>query len=101
MAYTDESRSRLDRGLRPNRQGAEESTTGPRGPWQPRSDHHYTVHELADEWNLSTDYIRRMFGNEAGVLVFSKRQPGKRVYRVIRIPPAVAERVYRRSQIVG
>ncbi len=69
------------------------------GSWEPARGHHYTVDELAKEWNLSTDFIRRAFVREPGVLMFSKPRPGTRTYRVLRIPAAVAQRVYRRSQI--
>ncbi len=67
--------------------------------WKPLYGHHYTVHELAEEWNFSDDHIRRIFADEPGVLVFMKYRPGKRTYRVLRIPAAVAERIYRRSQV--
>lgn len=67
--------------------------------WTPQEGHHYTVRELAKEWNLSADYIRRVFDGEPGVLVFTRRRPGRRMYRVLRIPAAVAERVYRRHQL--
>ena len=68
-------------------------------PWRAPAGRHDTVRELASEWNLSPDYVRRVFAREPGVLVFSSQRPGRRVYRVLRIPLAVAERVYRRSQV--
>ena len=71
----------------------------PGEPWQPLAGQHYSVRELAVEWNLSADYIRRAFLREPGVLVFTRRRPGRRVYRVLRIPGVVAQRVYRRSQV--
>lgn len=67
--------------------------------WKPLKDYHYSVDEIAEEWNLSDDYIRRIFADEPGVLIFAKHRPGRRTYRVLRIPAAVAERVYRRSQV--
>jgi hypothetical protein len=67
--------------------------------WEPVRGHHYTVDELAQEWNLSADFIRRAFGGEPGVVIFSQHRPGRRLYRTIRIPAAVAERVYRRSRL--
>lgn len=63
------------------------------------AERHYTVHELSREWNLSPDYIRRMFADEPGVLLFTKRRMGRRTYRILRIPASIAERVYRRSQV--
>jgi predicted DNA-binding transcriptional regulator YafY len=53
----------------------------------------YTVNELAAEWGLSPDTIRRRFANERGVIVISNSKPGKRPYRTLRIPPSVADRV--------
>jgi len=58
---------------------------------------HYTVAEIAQGWKLSPDKVRRLFENEAGVLVLEN--PGafsRRRYRTLRIPESVAERVYRR-----
>ena len=58
---------------------------------------HYTVDEIAQAWKLSPDKVRRLFENEAGVLVLEN--PGafsKRRYRTLRIPKSVVERVYRR-----
>jgi hypothetical protein len=56
----------------------------------------YTPQELAVEWGLSTDKIRELFANEAGVKKI--RDPraaakGKRHYTTLRIPENVAERV--------
>ena len=59
---------------------------------------HLTVADLADQWSLSLDAVRRMFENEPGVLVLGERsRPGKRRYTTLRIPRSVAERVYRRN----
>ncbi len=60
------------------------------------NEHHYSVQELAAAWNVSPDTIRRLFLNEPGVLNFSRPSRRKRVYRPIRIPATVAERVYQR-----
>lgn len=59
---------------------------------------HYTVGELAERWNLSPDTIRRLFGNEPGVLMLGEggRSRGKRRYTTLRIPESVVERVHRR-----
>jgi hypothetical protein len=62
---------------------------------------HFSVGELSERWNLSTDSIRRLFENEPGVLVFKNNQPYKRTYKTLRIPESVAMRVYRRSTVVG
>lgn len=67
--------------------------------WKPLTGHHYTVGELSEEWNISADYVRRIFSDEAGVVIFMKHRKGRRTYRTFRIPSAVAERVYRRSQV--
>lgn len=62
---------------------------------------HYSVAELAEQWNLSKDSIRRMFENEPGVLSLqADRRPWKRVYKTLRIPQSVAERVYRRNLVI-
>jgi hypothetical protein len=47
-------------------------------------------------WGMSEDFIRRLFQRETGVVVFCNPQKGKRVYRTLRIPESVAERVHRR-----
>ena len=67
-----------------------------RRPPQPSFERHYSVEELAEKWGLSIDFVRRLFLREAGVVVFWRQQPGKRVYRTLRIPESVVERVHRR-----
>ena len=63
---------------------------------------HYSVDELAAAWGMSDDFVRRLsLSLEPGVVVFFKYQPGKRTYRVLRIPQSVAERVHRRMQRDG
>ena len=59
---------------------------------------HYTVAEVAALWNLSGDFVRRVFEKEPGVLVLGHAQPSfhKRRYRTLRIPEFVLERVHRR-----
>ena len=59
---------------------------------------HYSVDELASVWGVSDDFVRRLFLHEPGVVVFFKHRPGKRTYRVLRVPQSVAERVHRRMQ---
>jgi hypothetical protein len=57
---------------------------------------HYSVEQLAEMWNLSQDFVRRLFLREPGVIVFHRARPGRRVYRTIRIPESVAARVHQR-----
>ena len=59
---------------------------------------HYSVDELASIWGVSDDFVRRLFLHEPGVVVFFKHRPGKRTYRVLRIPESVARRVHRRME---
>jgi hypothetical protein len=56
----------------------------------------YSVKELAFIWNLDAETVRRIFIKEPGVMIFRNQSPGKRVYRLLRIPGAVAVRVARR-----
>ena len=57
---------------------------------------HFTASELAEIWKLDETTIRRMFQDEPGVLKIGKsnRRDGKRDYVTLRIPEAVALRVY-------
>ena len=57
---------------------------------------HFTAAELAEIWRLDESTIRRMFQDEPGVLKIGKshRRDGKRDYITLRIPEAVAMRVY-------
>ena len=64
------------------------------------SEHHFTVAELSEQWNLSREAIRKMFENEPGVAVFYYPKPNKRKYRILRIPESVAKRVYQRSLVL-
>lgn len=57
---------------------------------------HLTVEELAEKWAMSEDFVRKLFQNEPGVVVFHRARPGRRVYRTVRIPESVAQRVYQR-----
>lgn len=61
---------------------------------------HFSVEELAQIWNMSEDFVRRLFLHELGVVVFYRQQPGRRVYRTLRIPESVALRVHRRMRKV-
>ena len=62
---------------------------------------HLSVDELSELWNLSDDFIRRLFLHEPGVVVFFHHRPGRRVYRTLRIPESVALRVHRRMSALG
>ena len=62
----------------------------------PTFERHYSVEELAQTWGMSIDFVRRLFLCEPGVVVFWRQRPGRRVYRTLRIPESVAERVHRR-----
>lgn len=59
---------------------------------------HFSVEELADLWKMSDDFVRRLFLHEPGVVVFYRQQPGRRVYRTLRIPESIALRVHRRMR---
>ena len=61
-----------------------------------RPERHLTIAEIAQVRNLSTSTVRRLFENEPGVIVVSKRKPRKRIYRVLRIPESVERRVFAR-----
>ena len=61
------------------------------------SERHFSVAEVADLWNLSQDFVRRIFQKEPGVLVFSGQVSGRtRRYTTLRIPESVVQRVHRR-----
>lgn len=58
---------------------------------------HFSPAELAEQWNLSEDTVRRIFERESDVLIFENPERGSsRRRRTMRIPESVAERVYRR-----
>jgi hypothetical protein len=62
---------------------------------------HYTVKDIAKEWKVDEETIRKVFIDEPGVLDLGKRdrRDGKRNYCVLRIPESVLTRVYaRRTQ---
>lgn len=58
---------------------------------------HYTLGELAEMWRFDRETLRRWFMDEPGVLKHgrSRRRDGKRDYVSLRIPEALALRVYR------
>ena len=57
---------------------------------------HFTAQELAEIWKFDETTIRRIFQDEPGVLKIGKsnRRDTKRDYVTLRIPEAVALRVY-------
>jgi hypothetical protein len=57
---------------------------------------HFATRELAEIWKLDETTIRRMFQDEPGVFKIGQegRRDGKRDYVTLRIPEAVALRVY-------
>lgn len=55
-----------------------------------------TVAEIADRLKLKPDTIRRLFSTEPGVIIISQPKKGKRVYRTLRIPVSVYDRVLTR-----
>ena len=64
---------------------------------EPFAERHYTVNELASMWRLSGEFVRQLVQHEPGVTEWVRQQPGRRRYRVLRVPQSVAERVYRRA----
>src|SRR5713226_5912427 len=78
-----------------------EDATGP-GPSHVFEERHYAVAEVAAMWNLSVDSVRRIFGDEVGVVVLTnKNRQEKRAYRSLRIPQSVAARVHRKLSLSG
>ena len=59
---------------------------------------HFTISELAEIWQFSKEFVRQLVQNEPGVTEWVRQVPGKRRYRILRIPQSVAERLYRRAQ---
>jgi hypothetical protein len=57
---------------------------------------HLAARDLASIWGLDETTIRRMFQDEPGVFKIGRegRRDGKRDYVTLRIPEAVALRVY-------
>ncbi len=63
------------------------------------SEQHYAPAEIAILWRLDVETIRRLFRNEAGVIVLASAiKKGKRRYSTLRIPQSVLERVHQRLQ---
>lgn len=58
---------------------------------------HFTVPELASMWRLSREFVRQVVQHEPGVTEWVRQEPGRRRYRVLRVPQSVAERLYHRA----
>jgi hypothetical protein len=56
----------------------------------------FTVAEIAEKLKINTDTVRRLFGNEPGVIVICSAAPRQRQYRTLRIPASVLLRVLTR-----
>jgi AraC-like DNA-binding protein len=69
----------------------------------PSMTQHFTVSQVAAQWGLSEDTVRRLFEREAGVLVIEPPHGrfSRRRYRTLRIPAAVVERVHHRLSVVN
>jgi hypothetical protein len=70
---------------------------GPSEKTEPFEERHFTVPELAEMWNLSREFVRQVVQGEPGVTEWVRQQPGRRRYRVLRVPQSVAERLYNRA----
>jgi len=55
-----------------------------------------TVIEVAERLKVNEETVRRLFLNEPGVVVICFPRRGRRVYRTLRIPESVFQRVLTR-----
>jgi hypothetical protein len=62
---------------------------------------HFTIAEVAAMWNLSDEFVRQLVRDEPGVTEWVRQRPGRRRYRVLRIPRSVLGRLYKRAQERG
>jgi hypothetical protein len=60
-----------------------------------------TLADAAERLKVNEDTIRRLFLHEPGVVVICFPRKGKRVYRTVRIPEAVFQRVVTRLSKVS
>lgn len=60
-----------------------------------------TVAEVAERLKVKPDTVRRLFMNEPGVIVIGFPRKGKRMYRTLRIPASVYQRVLTRLMRVA
>jgi hypothetical protein len=56
----------------------------------------WTAAEIAERLKLNKETVRRIFLNEPGVIVIASPRKGRRVYRTLRIPDHVFQRVLMR-----
>ena len=47
---------------------------------------HFTIPELAEMWQFSREFVRQIVKDEPGVTEWVRQQPGRRRYRVVRVP---------------
>jgi hypothetical protein len=59
-------------------------------------DRFFTLQDVAARLQVNEDTVRRLFINEPGVVVICFPRLGRRVYRTLRIPERVLERVLTR-----
>jgi transcriptional regulator GlxA family with amidase domain len=63
----------------------------------PETERHFTVEEVAKQWSVSRDTVRRLFIDEPGVTVLGRPcTKYRRAYRTLRIPKSIMTRVYAR-----
>ena len=63
---------------------------------------HYSIGEVAQLWGLSVRTVRKMFGNEPGIVQWGNEESRfRRAYITVRIPESVLLRVHRRLRLVG
>lgn len=60
------------------------------------TDLYLTVNDVAERLKVNEETVRRLFLNEPGVLMICFPRHGRRVYRTLRIPEAVLQRVLTR-----
>ena len=59
-------------------------------------EHFLTLSDVATRLKVNEDTVRRLFINEPGVVIICFPRKGKRVYRTLRIPEHVFQRVLTR-----
>jgi hypothetical protein len=60
------------------------------------SDKYLTIAEIAERLKVNHETARRLFMNEPGVIVICNPRKGRRLYRTLRIPVRVYDRVVMR-----
>jgi hypothetical protein len=60
-----------------------------------------TLAEVAERVKVNADPVRRMFMKEPGVIVICFPRKGRRLYRTLRIPESVLDRVIGRFTAAG